>query len=155
MDGIFSRNNSRFIDFFDRIYLPELELKRTTNSDRSTSYLERIFFSIKDMISIFTLRIFHLYVATFQQHLQMDYTSLSWSDVRFMRMVFVNLVILYRICVANAHWCVRFVLIAGHFFCTSLMTYHKVWYITDWWRNQHDECHLWNMTLFNILSFCV
>ena len=37
---------------------------------------------IKKMISIFTLWIFHLYVAAFHQHLQMDYISLSWNDVR-------------------------------------------------------------------------
>jgi hypothetical protein len=37
---------------------------------------------IKKMISIFTLWIFHLYVAAFHQHLQMDYTSFSWNDVR-------------------------------------------------------------------------
>ena len=30
-----------------------------------------------------TLWIFHIYVATFHQHLQMEYTSPSWSDVRF------------------------------------------------------------------------
>ena len=37
---------------------------------------------IKKLISIFTLWIFHLYVAAFHQHRQMDYTSLSWNDVR-------------------------------------------------------------------------
>ena len=31
-----------------------------------------------EMISIFPLWTFHLYVATFQQHLHMEYTSLSW-----------------------------------------------------------------------------
>jgi hypothetical protein len=33
------------------------------------------------MISIFPLSTFHLYVATFQQHLQMEYISLSWYDI--------------------------------------------------------------------------
>ena len=33
-------------------------------------------------MSIFTLWFFHLYVATFQQQLQMEYTSLSWNNVR-------------------------------------------------------------------------
>jgi len=36
---------------------------------------------IKEMISIVSW-IFHLYVATFKQHLQIDYTFLSWNDVR-------------------------------------------------------------------------
>ena len=31
----------------------------------------------------------------------------------------------------------------------------NVWHISDSWRDQHDECHLWNRTLFIILSFCV
>jgi hypothetical protein len=33
------------------------------------------------MISIFPLWTFHLYVATFQQHLHMEYMSLSWYDI--------------------------------------------------------------------------
>jgi hypothetical protein len=33
------------------------------------------------MISIFPLWIFNLYVATFQQHLHMEYISLSWFDI--------------------------------------------------------------------------
>jgi hypothetical protein len=33
------------------------------------------------MILIFLLWTFHLYVATFQQHLHMEYISLSWSDI--------------------------------------------------------------------------
>ena len=37
IDGILALNNSRFIDFFDRIYFPELELTDTTNIARSTS----------------------------------------------------------------------------------------------------------------------
>jgi hypothetical protein len=37
IDGIVSLNNSRFIDFFDRIYFPELELTDTINTARSTS----------------------------------------------------------------------------------------------------------------------
>ena len=33
------------------------------------------------MISIFPLWTFHLYVATFQQHLHMEYISLRWYDI--------------------------------------------------------------------------
>ena len=36
----------------------------------------------KNIISIFPLWTYHLYVATFQQHLQMEYISLSWYDIR-------------------------------------------------------------------------
>ena len=35
----------------------------------------------KEMISIFPLWTFHLYVATLQQHLHMEYISLSWYDI--------------------------------------------------------------------------
>ena len=72
---------TRFIDYFDCIYLLELKLTDTTNTARSTSYLER-YFLIIEMISILTLWIVHLYVATFQQHLQMENTSLFWNDFR-------------------------------------------------------------------------
>jgi hypothetical protein len=37
--------------------------------------------STKEITSNFTLWRFHLYVAIFQQHLHMDYMSLSWSDI--------------------------------------------------------------------------
>jgi hypothetical protein len=33
------------------------------------------------MISTFPLWTFHLYVATSQQHLHMEYISVSWSDI--------------------------------------------------------------------------
>jgi hypothetical protein len=36
----FSLNNSRFGDFVDRIYPIELEIKDTTDTDRSASYLD-------------------------------------------------------------------------------------------------------------------
>jgi hypothetical protein len=35
----------------------------------------------KEMMSIFPLWTFHSYVATFQQHLHMEYASLSWYDI--------------------------------------------------------------------------
>jgi hypothetical protein len=39
MDDVLSLNNSRFDDFVDRIYPIELEIKDTTDTDRSASYL--------------------------------------------------------------------------------------------------------------------
>jgi hypothetical protein len=60
-----SLNNSRFGDFGDRIYPIELEIKDTTNTDRSASYLDLHLeidsegryerFTTKDMFSIFPL----------------------------------------------------------------------------------------------------
>jgi len=40
MDDVLSLNNSRFGDFVDRIYPIELEIKDTTDTNRSASYLD-------------------------------------------------------------------------------------------------------------------
>ena len=40
IDDVFSLNNSRFGDFVDRIYSIELEIKDTTDTDWSASYLD-------------------------------------------------------------------------------------------------------------------
>ena len=40
IDDVLSLNNSRFGDFVDRIYPIELEIKETTETDRSASYLD-------------------------------------------------------------------------------------------------------------------
>jgi len=40
IDDVLSLNNSRFGDFVDRIYSIELEMKDTTDTDRSASYLD-------------------------------------------------------------------------------------------------------------------
>ena len=40
IDDVLSLNNSRFGDFIDRIYPIELEIKDTTDKDRSASYLD-------------------------------------------------------------------------------------------------------------------
>ena len=40
IDDVLSLNNSRFGDFIDPIYPIELEIKETTNTDRSASYLD-------------------------------------------------------------------------------------------------------------------
>jgi hypothetical protein len=55
MDDVLSLNNSRFGDFVDRIYPIELEIKDTTDTDRSVSYLDLHFdkerkFTTKEMI---------------------------------------------------------------------------------------------------------
>ena len=92
IDHVLSLNNSKFRDFFNLIYPIELEVKDITDADISASYLDidlaidnegwigRIC-TTKEMISIFPLWIFNLYVATFQQHLHMEYISLSWFDI--------------------------------------------------------------------------
>jgi len=92
IDDVLSLNNSRFCDFVDRIYPIELEIKDTTDTDRSASYLDlhleidsegrlRTKFTTKEMISIFPLWTFHLYVEHSRQHLHMEYIFLSWYDI--------------------------------------------------------------------------
>ena len=89
IDDVLSLNNSRFGDFVDHIYPIELVIKDTTDPDMSTSYLDlhlqidsdgrlRTHFTTKEMISIFPIWTFHVYLATFQHHLHMEYISLSW-----------------------------------------------------------------------------
>jgi hypothetical protein len=66
IDDVLSINNYRLGDFVDRIYLIELEIKDTTDTDRSASYLDlhleidsggqlRTKLYDKEMISIFPL----------------------------------------------------------------------------------------------------
>jgi hypothetical protein len=40
IDDVFSVNNSRFVNCVDRIYPIELEIKNTTDTDASASYLD-------------------------------------------------------------------------------------------------------------------
>jgi hypothetical protein len=40
IDDVLSLSNSRFGDFVDRIYLIEFEIKNTTDTDRSASYID-------------------------------------------------------------------------------------------------------------------
>ena len=64
IDDVLSLNNSRFGDFVDRVHPIELEIKDTTDTDRSASYLDlhleiesegRFRTKIYDKISIFPL----------------------------------------------------------------------------------------------------
>ena len=88
IDDVLSLNYSRFGDFVDRIYLIELEIKDTTDTDRSASYLDlhleidsggwlrTILYDKRDDFN-FPIVNFPLYVATFEQHPHMEYTSLN------------------------------------------------------------------------------
>ena len=87
IDDVISLNISRFGDIVDRIYPIELEIKDTTDTDRSASYFDLYFkldsegwlrTKLYDKREDFNFPTFHLYVATFQQHLHI---SLSWYDI--------------------------------------------------------------------------
>ena len=88
IEDVLSLNNSRFGDCVYRIYPIELEIKDTTDTNWSASYLDlhieidsegrflrTKLYDKKEIISIFPLWTFHLHVATFQQHLHMEYIS--------------------------------------------------------------------------------
>ena len=86
---VLSLNNSRFGDFVDRIYPIELEIKDTTDTDRSASYLdlhieidseERLrtkFYDKRDDFNFPIVNFPFKCVATFHQHLHMEYIYLS------------------------------------------------------------------------------
>ena len=102
---------------------------------------------IKELISMFTW-IFHLYEAAFHQHLQMDYTYLSWNDVRLHEFGYP-----WWPC---QEWTDMFGLYLLQVISLSLLTTcNHLWHMTGCWRQQHHECHLWIRTLFTIFNFCV
>ena len=84
---VLSLNNSRFGDFVDRIY--PIEIKNTTDTDRSASYLDlhreidsegRLrtkLYDKRDYFNFLIVNIPFIYETTFQQHLHMEYIYLS------------------------------------------------------------------------------
>jgi len=50
-------------------------------SNINNNLTNKVYITTKEMISIFSLRTFHLYVATLQQHPHMEYISLSWYEI--------------------------------------------------------------------------
>ena len=89
---VLSLNNSRVGDFVDNMYPIELEIEDTTYTYRYASYLDlhlemdnegRLRTKHYDNRDDFNFHIvnFHSYVATFQQHLHMEYISLSRYDI--------------------------------------------------------------------------
>ena len=86
IDDVLSLNNSRFGGFVDSIYTIELEIKDTTDTDRSASYLDlHLEIDSENLLtkpydkrddSDFPI-VNHLYVTPFLQHLHMEYIYLS------------------------------------------------------------------------------
>ena len=83
IDGVFSLNNSKFDDFVHHIYSIELEIKDTTDTDRSASYFD--LHRETDSYGRPRTKLYDerddLYTTIFKQHLYMEYISLSWSDI--------------------------------------------------------------------------
>ena len=64
----------------------------------------------------------------------------------FIRITFMNFVILYHVCVTNEHWYVWFVLIAGHFMClrSLLVTMCDIWPVVGVSRVMNATCGTWH-----------
>ena len=89
INDVLSLNNSRFDDLVDRIYPIRIELKETTNTDRSTSYLdlhleidceERLRMKLYDRRDDFNFPILNFPLICskiFQQQLHMKYISVD------------------------------------------------------------------------------
>jgi disulfide oxidoreductase YuzD len=56
IDDVLSLNNSRFGDFVDRIYLIELEIKDTTDTDRYASYLNLRYSLVVNQVMVATVK---------------------------------------------------------------------------------------------------
>ena len=91
MKIIFHVHITRVILYFSFLFR-EHKIKDRRDTDKYASYFHqqleidsegwlRTELYVKDMNSIFPLCIFHLYVATFQQHIYMEYISLRWYDI--------------------------------------------------------------------------
>ena len=89
LDDVLSLNNSRF----DDLLIASIPLSLKFHRYRLACFIHwhtsrnwqwggwKWNFTTKEMISISPLWTFHLYVATFQQHLHMEYISLRWYDI--------------------------------------------------------------------------
>ena len=87
IDDVLSLYNSRFGDFVDRIYPIELEKKDITDTDRSASYLDlhlkiesegRLRTKLYDKRDEINFPFVNFpFIATFKQHLNMEYIFLS------------------------------------------------------------------------------
>jgi hypothetical protein len=88
IDDVFSLNNSRLGDRVDRIYAIELEIKNTTDTDRSDSYLDlhlEVGSEVRLRTKLYDKRDdFNFPIVNFPficSNIPAEYISLSWSDI--------------------------------------------------------------------------
>ena len=91
---MYKKCNSKFCDFVDHIYPIEFEINDIVDATRSASYLY-IPFDIYSECRLKTKfydkrEVFNLYVATFQQHLYMEYTVYLSVDPIFQSLRFLS-----------------------------------------------------------------
>jgi hypothetical protein len=86
IDDVLSLINSKFCDFGDHIYPVEFEIKDTTDTERSTSYLDlhlkidnrgRLRTKLYDKRDYFNFPIVNFLFITFHQHLDVEFISLG------------------------------------------------------------------------------
>jgi hypothetical protein len=77
LNTMYKKCNSKFCDFVDHIYPIEFEINDIVDATRSASYLYN---ECRLKTKLYDKReVFNLYVATFQQHMYMEYTGISLS----------------------------------------------------------------------------
>jgi hypothetical protein len=82
IDDVLSINNNNFHNHVHLIYPEELEIKDTTESDKSASYLDMLLnidYMTNVMILTLQLSTFLFYVVTYHFHLLMVCMSSSWA----------------------------------------------------------------------------
>ena len=79
-DNVLSLSNSKLGDYVNAM-LKSCFMHWPTSRNRHWRLLRMKLYRKKNMISIFPLWTFYLCVATFQQHMYMEYISLRWYDI--------------------------------------------------------------------------
>jgi hypothetical protein len=81
IDDAVSPNNVIFSDYIDHIYPIGLDIKDIYIINWQWWPDNNEMYDKRDDFNMLLLWTFHFYVATFQQHLHMEYISLSWYDI--------------------------------------------------------------------------
>jgi hypothetical protein len=99
------------------------------------------------MISISPLLTFHFYVATFQQHLHMEYISLSWYDIPDL-VVPIRISLIEGCCQKGSYWT------KGSYWLSWSHHFERFTVATMIWLTAMEYlCHKMNTDMFH-LSLC-
>ena len=95
-----------FGDFIDRIYPIELEIKETTYTDRSASYLDLHLGIDSVRRNITTNKMISIFPEAFQKHLHTKYISHSWYDIPEL-VVAIRISLIDDCCNQGSYWTKR------------------------------------------------
>ena len=133
----------RCIDYFDCIYLLELKLTDTTNTARSSSYLERYLFNYRDDFNFNVVNCPFICSHIPAAPADGEYVSLlKWFSASWRFPSWIWLCFIETVSRINTDMFGLYLLQVISL--SSLMTCHHVWHMTGCWCGQHHECHLWN-----------